>query len=590
MFHSFLGLLSRCYRLALPYGRFRLATVLGLIFLNGLLQLVGVSSVFPFFALAADPERIRNSAFGRWFLHVLPPMDNNRLLVVAGCFSILMLLLAGIGSLLSEVVRIRYAFGFSHWLRMRVLRSYAARDYAFFLRRNSADLNQRIQDIQSFTQNILQPVGEVLTRGVLVVLLFIGILTVQPRIALGASLILGGFYFIVFVIVRPRLRKVGEGLQKSNFGLGKEIYQFLHGIKTVMVQEKFSFFLDRASGHSQEIGRLQAMIPVFSNGPRYLIEPIAFSGLVAVVVILALEGRPFSDVLPNLTVMAFAGYRLIPAMQLLYGQLVIMAANHYTLNQLEEEIGNLEREPAPSRIEGDLCCFDFSREIRFEKIAFSHEGATASVFEDFNLTVRKNESVGIAGPSGVGKSTLVDLLLGLHRPTSGKILIDGVPLDDGNLMAWHNMIGYVPQEIYLLDDSIEANIAFGIDPTMIDHGALLEAARAAQILDFIEKELPDRFATLVGDRGVRLSGGQRQRIGLARALYHRPEILILDEATSALDSATEEAVMKTVQGLHGKLTMFTVAHRLTTLEGCDHVVTLTKPLERIPMTSPTDGN
>ena len=574
MLRSFLGLLTRCYRLALPYGRLRLATVLSLIFLNGLLQLIGVSSVFPFFALAAEPERIRNSGVGRWFLQLLPAMDNNRLLVVAGCFSILMLLLAGLGSLLSEVVRIRYAFGFSHWLRGRVLRSYAGRPYGFFLTRNTADLNQRVLDIQSFTQYVLLPVGEVLTRVVIIFLLVVGICAVQPRIALGAALLLGGFYLTVFVWIRPRLRNVAGGLQHHNVAMAREVTQMIHGIKTVKVHGKAPHFLARAGKNSREIGRLQSVIPVYSNGPRYLIEPLAFGGLVAVVVVLALQGRPFSDILPNLSVMAFAGYRLIPALQLLYGQIVIMAANHYTLAQLEEEMSDLENESIPVVCVPLESRMEFEKEIRFEDVTFRYGVEGRTTFAGFNLVIRKNESLGIAGPSGVGKSTLIDLLIGLHAPTSGRILVDGTPLDQRNLGSWQSLIGYVPQEIYLLDDTVAANIAFGVDEAEIDVQTLREAASAARILDFIENDLPEGFGTIVGDRGLRLSGGQRQRIGLARALYHGPRILVLDEATSALDHETELSVMETIGNLRGRLTMVTVAHRLSTLEGCDRIVNL----------------
>lgn len=584
MLTTFLGLLSGCYRLALPYGRFRLFTLLGLILCNGVLQLVGVSSVFPFFALAADPERIRNSSFGRWFLQSLPSMDNNRLLVVAGCFSILMLLLAGLGSLLSEVIRIRYAFGFSHWLRERVLRSYAARPYAFFLNRNTADLNQRVLDIQSFTQYVLLPVGEVLTRVVIILLLVAGICAVQPRIALGAAILLGGFYLTVFVWIRPRLRNVAGGLQHHNVAMAKEVTQMIHGIKTVKVHGKAARFLKIAGTHSKEIGRLQSEIPVYSNGPRYLIEPLAFGGLVAVVVFLALQGRPFSDILPNLSVMAFAGYRLIPALQLLYGQIVIMAANHYTLTQLEEEISLLEQEPEPSCLPQRGEPIRFEKEIRFEDVSFRYGDSTKSPLSGFDLTIRKNESLGIAGPSGVGKSTLVDLLIGLHAPTSGRILVDGVPLGADNMASWQSMIGYVPQEIYLLDDTVAANIAFGVGEKDVDEGALRDAASAARILEFIERDLPKGFQTVVGDRGLRLSGGQRQRIGLARALYHAPKILVLDEATSALDHETERSVMETIGNLRGRLTMVAVAHRLSTLEGCDRIVRLS------PAMSPKAGD
>jgi len=270
--------------------------------------------------------------------------------------------------------------------------------------------------------------------------------------------------------------------------------------------------------------------------------------------------------------MAFAGYRLLPALQLLYIQLVTVAANQYTLKQLEEEMLNIEEETVPTKpaMTPSVPALSFQGELRLENIAFQYPAANTPVLDGFSLTIAKNESVGIAGPSGSGKSTLVDLILGLHIPQSGQICVDSEPLTGKNMAAWRQMIGYVPQDIYLLDETIAANIAFGVDQA--DPAALREAALGAQILDFIENELPQGFQTTVGERGVRLSGGQRQRIGLARALYHRPQVLILDEATSALDHQTELAVMETIHRLQGTLTIITIAHRLSTLERCDRII------------------
>ncbi len=579
MFRSFLKLLSRCYRLALPYGRLRLFAVLGLILFNGLLQLVGVTSIFPFFALAADPDRIRNSRFGAWFLHFLPPMDGNHLLVVAGCFSILMLLVASISSITSEVIRIRYSYGFCHWLRRRLFESYATRPYGFFLRRNTADLNQKLSDVMAFIQSVLLPIGEILTRIVMVILLVGTVFLVQPFVAIAAIVVLGGFYLGVFLWIRPRTKKIGDILWQHNIGFGKNSYQFLHGIKTVMVHGRGRHFIDQALTHSAQIGKAQSKIPIYSGGPRYMIEPIAFGGLVAIVIVLALQGRPFSDILPNLSVMALAAYKLLPTLQLLFSQLVTVSANGYTLGLLEDEMFQLEAETEPISVPGESSRgLIFDREIKLENLAFSYAEGATHILKDFSLTIGKNESIGIAGPSGSGKSTLVDLILGLHTPMSGSIKIDEVPLTASNMTSWRRMIGYVPQDIYLLDETIAENIAFGIPLDQIGEKALREAADAAQILDFIESELPQGFQTLVGERGVRLSGGQRQRIGLARALYHNPQILILDEATSALDHATEAAVMETIHKLQGTLTIITIAHRLTTLESCDRVIQLHKAL------------
>jgi ATP-binding cassette, subfamily B, bacterial PglK len=510
-------------------------------------------------------------------LTFLPPLDSNHLLVVAGSFSILMLFIASIGSIASEVIRIRYAYGFCHWLRKRLYESYAERPYGFFLLRNTADLNQKLWDIMTFVQNVLLPLGEIVSRLVMVVLLVGTVFLVQPWVAIGAILILGGFYLIIFLWLRPRTRLIASDLQIHNTGFLKNTLQFLQGIKTVLLHGRSRYFMDKALYHSTEIGRAQSMIPIYSNGPRYMIEPIAFGGLVAIVIVLAIQGRPFSDILPNLSVMALAAYRLLPTLQLLYSQLVTVASNNYTLSQLEEEILQLEQESevtSSDHITGAHLTFE--KEIKLDHLTFYYPNPDAPIISDFSLTIKKNESLGIAGQSGSGKSTLVDLILGLHTAQKGWIFVDGQRLDSKNIINWRKMIGYVPQDIYLLDETIAENIAFGIPLEQINEKALKAAAEGAQILDFIEKEMPHGFQTMVGERGVRLSGGQRQRIGLARALYHKPQILILDEATSALDHATEAAVMETIHRLQGSLTIITIAHRLSTLDRCDRVIHLSK--------------
>jgi ATP-binding cassette subfamily C protein len=577
MLASFFKLLARSYRLTLPYGRRKLFAVLGVILLNGLLQLVGVTSIFPFFALAADPERMRHSTVGQYILRLLPPLSMNHLLIAAGCFSILMLLLASMGSMVSEIIRERYAYGFCHWLRQKVFESYAAQPYGFFLRHHSAELMQKLGDVMIFTHEVLLAIGEIITRLIVISLLLGIVFLVQPRIALAATFLFGGFYLGVFIWLRPRMRLIGGVMLRHSIGFEKNSMQFFGGIKTLFVHGKSRYFMEKALAHSAQIGELQSKIPLYQNGPRYLIEPIAFGGLVAIVLVLAVQGRPFSDILPNLSVMALAAYRLLPSLQLLHSQLVTVAANSYTLGELEQEIGTMERETCSSRLLSARSePLTFNREIRLDHLTFYYPNPESPILDDFSLTIFKNESIGIAGPSGAGKSTLVDLILGLHHAQGGRILIDGVPLSEKNITSWRQMIGYVPQEIYLLDESLEANIAFGIDPSAVNQDSLREAAKGAQILDFIQKELPQGFQTLIGERGARLSGGQRQRIGLARALYHHPQVLILDEATSALDHETEHAVMETIYRLQGTRTIITIAHRLSTLERCDRVLKIEK--------------
>lgn len=574
MIKSFFKLLTRCYRLALPYGRMKLFAVLCLILFNGLLQLVGVTSIFPFFALAADPDRLRNSKFGRLLLPCFPDVSTDRLLVFAGTAAILMLFLAGIGSVASDVIRTRYAYGFSHWLRSRLLHAYARQPYSYFLKRNSSQMHQHLLDINYFTHYVLMPVGEMLTRLVMICLLFAVFLMVQPTVAVGSIILFGGFYLLVFLWLRPRTKAIGEGLQKHNLGFSKNTFQYLHAIKPILVNGSDRYFIEQALSHSSQIGRFQGAIPIYSTSPRYLIEPLAFSGLVAIVVVLAFQGKSFTDILPNLMVMAMAGYRLLPAMQLLYGQLITIASNSYTLNQLEEEMLGVEQESYALAEESfeRARSIKFEKEIKLDQVTFQYGDSAVPALKKFSMSILKNEFVGISGPSGSGKSTLIDLILGLHFPKEGTVLVDGVPINKQNMHSWRKIIGYVPQDIYLLDDTVEANIAFGISPEKVDKQAVRKAAKAARILDFVERELSDGFETVVGERGVRLSGGQRQRIGLARALYSSPQILILDEATSALDHTTEAEVMDTIHCLQGSLTMITIAHRLSTLEHCDKVI------------------
>jgi len=295
------------------------------------------------------------------------------------------------------------------------------------------------------------------------------------------------------------------------------------------------------------------------------------------VIWLAAHGRGFSDILPNLTVMALAGYRMLPSIQLLYGQLSQINAMRYTVGEIEAELAEIEpgsKRPKPLEQIGEPAPLSFKKAIRLENITFNYPGSNRAVLENFSLEIPKNSSVGIIGVTGSGKSTLVDIILGLHRPQSGVIRVDDRILTPSEFTSWRSMIGYVPQDIYLLDASVTANIAFGIPPDQVDQAALREATEAAQILDFIESELPAKWNTLVGERGVRLSGGQRQRIGLARALCHRPQLLVLDEATSALDTKTEMEVIEAINALHGQLTLIIIAHRLSTVERCDSVARL----------------
>jgi ATP-binding cassette subfamily C protein len=569
------ALLSKVYFLARPYGRKKLGVVFLWVLIQGIMQVIGVTSIFPFLALAADPKRIRNSQFGQWFVRSLPPMDDQHLLLVSGLLAIALLVLSNAINLWSEIARVRYGHGFGHWLRMRLLRQIVSQPYGFFLQHNSSILLKKVTtDVVNYVQGVLLPLLESVARLITVALLMLLVFLVNPAIAFYAGIGLGGFYAAAFLYLNRRLLAISSGMKVADRESMRGATQVLSGIKPVKVHGAEEFFITRYSQHSANQARLLARVPLSSNGPRYLVEPLAFGGLVSIVLILAMQGRAFSDVLPVVGVMALAGYRLIPALQLLYSQLAQLTAATYSLEEIYDEFVSAENEEATGESFVRSAPLRWKETITLERISFSYSGSPKPVLDDVSLTIQKDSCVAFVGRTGCGKSTLLDLILGLHHPSAGRVLLDGRELSKADLGSWLSGIGYVPQDIFLIDDTVLANIAFGVPEPDINRTRVREVCEIAQILTVIEDELPQGFDTVVGDRGVRLSGGQRQRIGLARALYHRPQLLVLDEATSALDQATEADLMDALEPLKGTLTILIVAHRQSTVQQCDFIYTL----------------
>jgi ATP-binding cassette, subfamily B, bacterial PglK len=456
----------------------------------------------------------------------------------------------------------------------------ASQPYTYFLQRNSGDLLKKILgDVTNYTSGVLLPLLDTVARVLTAVLLLTTLFLVQPVIALSAAIVLGGFYVVTFRLLARKRREADENLRTSVAGTFREAHQMLGGIKPVKVHRAEEYFLARFARHSAIIARMYARVPIFANSARYFVEPLAFGGLVVAVLLLAAKGRDFSDILPNLGVMALAGYRLLPSLQLLYGQLTQVSSMRHAVDEVYDEFvaAETDRTAAPKVSSERLARvppFRWNDAISLRDVAFRYPGASRPVLDGISLTIAKNSSLGVIGPTGSGKSTFVDLLLGLYQPTAGEILIDGRPLTLALVPSWQAAVGYVSQDIFLIDDTIARNLAFGLPDNEIDLARLREACVTAQLLELIETELPDGFDTNVGERGIRLSGGQRQRIGVARSLYHRPSVLILDEATSALDVATEAKLLEALRGLAGKLTIVVAAHRLSAVANCDQLIDL----------------
>lgn len=576
---EFASLLRRVYALVRPFGRKKLLYVFIVMLLQGMFQVLGITSIFPFLAIAADPSGFRNSSIGGYLTSLLPDASNFTLLLAAGIATVIAILATNVISLASDYARARYAQMFGHWLRVTLLSELAAKPWSYFLGSNTGILLKKSSsDVGNFVQGVLLPLLEGASRLVTILFLVCTLIIVDARTAITVGLCTL-FYYVTFYRLLDRSRRVvSDALLTGERGSAREAQQLVGGIKPVKVHAAEAYFLERYAKFSALTSRMHAITPLYFHAPRYLLEPFAFGGIIAVILMYAYHGTELNAILPMLGIVGLAGYRMLPAAQILYGQLSQISTMKHTLDEIYGVfVTDLQSRDAAVRTPAGHTRakpLAWEREIALESVTFQYETAPKPVIRDLSIVIPRNSSLGIKGPTGAGKSTLVDLILGLHEPTRGVIRADDTVLTRANVRAWQAGIGYVPQDIFLIDDTVASNIAFGIPAAEVDEARLRQVAAAAQILDFIERDLPEGFSTMVGERGIRLSGGQRQRIGLARALYYGPQLLILDEATSALDNETEAAVMEAVTSIAENTTTIIIAHRLSTLQHCTSILDL----------------
>ena len=565
-----LDYLFRIYSLARAFGRRKVAVVFLFALVQGVSQVAGVTSIFPFLALASNPEEFKSSKLGVQILERLPEWGDSELLLASGLLAIFLLLLTNIINIGAEISRNRYAQQFGHWLRCALLERIINHPYDYFFNQNSSRLIKIITgDVFTFTNGVFLPLLDTIARVLIVLFLTLTLFLVNPVIALGATAIFGIFYFVIFFSLRGVRKRTSDGALNASRGTIKETQQLLNGIKPIKAQDSEAFFFDRFKAHSKQMADLMSWVNVYGNVPRYLIEPLAFGGLVVVAMILHNRGGDFTAILPSLAVMALAGYRMMPAMQAIYSQLNQLTTMRYAFEEVNEEFFREPPLQAPAISRPPGSDITWGKSLKLEEVCYSYPGTPNNIVANVSLELKKGSSVGVIGPSGSGKSTIADLIMGILVPSSGQITIDGDALTPDNVSSWRKHVAYVPQEAFLIDDSIAANVAFGVEPDEIDLPHLEEVCRKAQILDLIKNKLEDGFETIVGERGIRLSGGQRQRIGLARALYRNPSLLVLDEATSALDDETESNVVSAIESLKGDITLLVVTHRLTSVRNCD---------------------
>jgi len=465
----------------------------------------------------------------------------------------------------------RFAFGVREQLSQRLFTLYLRQPYTFHLQRNSAQLIRNVTgEMAMFSEAII---GGLNITTELLVLLGIStlLLVVEPVGTLIAVLVLGGAAWTFHHGMRGRIVRWGETRQLHEGLRLQHLQQGLGGAKDVKLLGRESNFLDQYRVHNVQSARVEQFQATLQMLPRLWLELLAVVGLATLVITMLAQGREVATIVPTLGLFAAAAFRLMPSVNRMLNAAQALRYNLPVVNTLSEELKLAAPEQAVGRPQGPAAS-GFQSDIRLANVRYTYPSAAAPALDDLTLRIRKGEAIGFVGPSGSGKSTLVDVILGLLTPEAGQVLMDGENIQN-KLRAWQDQIGYVPQSIYLTDDTLRRNVAFGLPDEAIDDAAVERAIRAAQLEEFVAG-LPKGLETFVGERGIRLSGGQRQRIGIARALYHDPAVLVLDEATSALDMATESGVMQAVTALQGSKTILIVAHRLSTVGNCSRLYRL----------------
>ena len=558
------------------HERRRFYLLLALIILMALVDTIGVASIMPFLAVVANPDMIEHNARFASLYHWLGMADVKQFLIVLGCIVFGMLLFSLVVKAVTLIATSRFSQMRNYSISGRLLAGYLRQPYAWFLSKHSAQLSRSIlSEVNTVVAGSLIPAMRIIAQAITLVFLATLLFVVNPVVAGSAILICLGSYALIFFGFRRRLLRLGQvrlAANKAKYKIAHEIFGATKDIKLLGLEERS---LKRFQEPSYEIARIGSVTNVIGEMPRYLLETIAFGSILLLILILLVTGDgSLSSILPTLGVFAFAALRMFPAAQLLYYSLTGMRSGAPTLDSVHREYMQVMALGAPSAAEMKGPRIHLRDRLELQDIRFNYPATEKTTLDGLSLTIAANTTVGIVGGTGAGKTTAVDIMLGLLAPQSGEVVVDGTVLTAQNMRRWQDVLGYVPQQIFLVDDSVAANIAFGEPPEKWDRAAIEQAARIANLHDFIMSDLPQGYDTHVGERGVRLSGGQRQRIGIARALYRNPDVLILDEATSALDNLTEQAVMEAVHNLRHAKTVIMIAHRLTTVKNCDVIFLL----------------
>lgn len=545
-----------------------------IVFIGALFELLGVSVIFPFIESILNVEELAEKWYIKPIVDLLHINNNITLITCMGIAIIVVYIVKNVYLSFSMYVQYSFRYNFQKQLSVRTLMAYLKRPYSYFLNINSAEvlrsINGDVIGVFGIYEYFFKMLSEILT-----VALIAGLLIYTDAIMALGLIILSAVCFLgVTGLFRWLLKGAGERQRNADMETSKIAYQSINGIKEINVMKRNSFFVNHYETAYERKAKAERLSTFLGGCPERIIEMVCISGMIGMVCVRIQFGVNPVEFVPKLAAFAVAAFKILPAISKMIGYISGLI---YQRPALEAAYNNFREIEEFEKLSKDYMIskssiinrenISFRDTIEIKAVSWKYPNARKNVLTGLDLTIKKGQAIALIGTSGAGKTTLSDIVLGLFMPQAGEVLVDGVDIYSIP-HEWARMIGYVPQTVYLLDDTIRNNIAFGIETDEIDDRLIWKTLKQAQLEEFV-KQLPDGLDTLVGERGVRFSGGQRQRVAIARALYYNPDILVLDEATSALDNETEKAVMESIDMLQGNKTLIIVAHRLTTVQKCD---------------------
>lgn len=561
------------WRLLSPRERFTAGLLVIGVLISALLDAAGVASIVPFLTLLSDPSAIEKHEMLMRVYEYSGYDTPHDFLFFLGWATLALVVVSSLLQALSQYSQIHFGEMRRVSLSGRMLKKYLSQPYSFFLAQHSSNITRNLlSEVNVVTGRCIVPLILLVANSIHAVILVALIYCLEPLIAMGATVFIGGAFLVIFLFMRNRITELGTKRMEASRKCYMIASDAVQGIKDVKLYNLESIFIDRFNRGITQFSIYNASNEVASIFPRFSIQILVFSCMMVALMLLLKDNRDLSHSLPTMGLLAFAGTRLLPKFQTIYQCIVRIRFGSPALRKLEEHLAMPDNNWEKEKVEPLVP----RKEIVLSGISYSYPESDKPAVYDVDLTIPVNHAIGLIGSSGAGKTTVIDLLLSLYPPSSGQLQVDGEAINSDNQRRWQQALGYVPQDIFLLDCSIKENIAFGVPVSEISESLVQHVAQQANIHDFIIEHLPEGYDTKVGERGIRLSGGQKQRIGIARALYRQPAVLVFDEATSAVDNITEREIVKTLKKIGEEKTIIMIAHRLDTIRNCDCIYLMDK--------------